>query len=646
MSDTRVAAYGGWKSPLTAKRVASGAMTCSQVTLDGCTVYWLEQRPMEGGRSAIVRYRDGQTENNLLPAAYNIRSRVHEYGGGAYCVSNGVIFFSNDADQNIYRIDVSGSITLVLSTENGRFADYIVDSVRQRLIAVCEDHGTDRPEPENSLVAVGLAESPELQVLVSGSDFYACPRMSPDGTRLAWLSWDHPNMPWDGCELWLASIADDGSLIDRRKIAGGPDESIFQPQFSADGRLFFVSDKSGWWNIYCYQDGQLDDVLPMAAEFGLPLWQFGMSTYALLSDKRILCGYCELGCWRLAMIDIDSSTLVNIDTPYTEISSVTAAAGIGAFIAASPEVEKAVVIYRPGDGDFQMLTKPQEINNSAAYLSTPEPQNFPVADNQRAYGFFYPPSNKNTRAPEGTLPPLIVKSHGGPTMAATATYNAKIQFWTSRGFAVLDVNYGGSTGYGKAYRKRLEGNWGITDVADCISGARFLADQGRVDPDRLIIAGSSAGGYTTLCALTFHDTFDAGASYYGISDLQSLVNDTHKFEARYLDRLIGPLPISQDVYDKRSPVNYTDRLSCPVIFFQGLEDKVVPPDQAATMVASLKDKGVAVAYITFENEQHGFRRAENVERALESELYFYSKVFGFTLADNPVQIEISNIDKK
>jgi dipeptidyl aminopeptidase/acylaminoacyl peptidase len=503
-----------------------------------------------------------------------------------------------------------------------------VDRGRQRLICIREDHSNEG-EAVNTIVSINLSDGNDIQILVSGDDFYACPRLSPDGTQLCWLSWNHPNMPWDGTQLWVATLNSEGLIAEKQFITGSPTESVFQPQWSPDNLLYFVSDRSNWWNLYRYQNSEIEPLYPTSAEFGLPQWVFGMSTYGFASADEIICTYTENGNWYLASLEIDSQQLQLIDTPYTSISGIKVAGDQALYIGGSPTEPSAVVQLNLTTGEQHILKPSSNLDLDTAYLSIPEPIEFPTENNTTAYGFYYPPTNKDYTAPEDDKPPLLVKSHGGPTAATSSSLSLKIQYWTSRGFAVLDVNYGGSTGYGREYRQRLQGNWGIVDVDDCSNGAKYLAEKGLVDGDRMAITGGSAGGYTTLCALTFKDVFKAGASYYGVSDLEALATDTHKFESRYLDGLIGPYPEAKEVYVARSPIHAAQQLSCPVIFLQGLEDKVVPPNQAEKMVEILKAKQLTVDYVTFADEQHGFRKAENIKRAIEEEFGFYAKVFGF-----------------
>jgi len=498
-------------------------------------------------------------------------------------------------------------------------------------------------ESVNAIAAVDLSKSAEQQVLVSGNDFYAAPRVSPDGSRLAWLTWNHPNLPWDGTELWVGELEADGSVAGSEKVTGGANESIFQPEWSPEGALYFISDRTGWWNLYRCDQTHVEPICPKDYEFGRPQWLFDMSTYSFVSPDQIICTYTSEGTWHLARVECTRGELNVIENLYTEVWNLRASPGSAVFCAGSPTQPPSIVRFDLASRSFHVLRRSSDIDIEPAYLSVPETIAFPTEGGKTAHGFFYAPKNPGYEGPEGELPPLLVKSHGGPTGATSSSLVWDIQYWTSRGVAVLDVNYGGSSGYGRNYRERLDGQWGIVDVDDCVNGARYLAEQGRVDADRLAIRGSSAGGYTTLCALTFRDVFKAGASYYGISDLEALAKETHKFEARYLDRLIGPYPERRDIYRKRSPIHFTHLLSCPLILFQGLEDEIVPPNQAEMMVAALRVKGLAVAYVPFAGEQHGFRRAETIKRAMDAELYFYSRVFGFELAEAVEPVEIHNL---
>ncbi|MBZ5537570.1 MAG: S9 family peptidase [Acidobacteriia bacterium] len=650
MAGTKIAPYGAWKSPITSDLIVAGTVGLSEITLDGEDLYWIESRPTEGGRQVLVKRMPDGRKTDMTPLPFNVRTRVHEYGGGAYVVAKGNIYFSNFSDQRLYEQRPGEAPHPLTPAADIRYADAIFDLQRNRLICVREDHTVEGREAVNTLVAVGLQNplqpTPEAgtdQVLVSGNDFYSSPRLNPDGNLIAWLSWNHPNMPWDGTELWMGEINPDGSLGPKHRIAGGADESIFQPEWSPDGSLYFVSDRTGWWNLYRWRDDRIEQMCEMPAEFGLPHWLFRFSTYAFESADRIICTFNKDGNWRLAMLDTSTKRLDPVDTPFTEIRYVRAARGKAVFWAGSPVEGSSIIQLDLATRRVEVLERSSHIKIDPGYLSIPQTIEFPTENGLAAYAFYYPPKNRDFTAPSGEKPPLLVKSHGGPTAATTAILNLGIQYWTSRGFAVLDVNYGGSTGYGRAYRQRLNGQWGIVDVDDCVNGARDLVARGEVDEQRLAIDGGSAGGYTTLCALTFRTIFKAGASYYGISDLKVMDEDTHKFESRYSHSLLGSFPAKEEIYHDRSPIHFIDRLSCPIILFQGLEDEIVLPNQSEMMFETLRRKGLPVAYLPFEGEQHGFRRAENIKRALDAELYFFSKVFGFELADPVEPVKIENL---
>ena len=657
MTKVKIAPYGSWKSPITSDLIVKESISLSQIKLDGEDIYWIEMRPSEAGRQVIVRQTCEGERVDMISPEFNARTRVHEYGGGDYVAHHGEIYFSNFADQQLYRQTPSSRAEPLIKTKkfatgwqagapalaDMRYADGEFDKKRNRLICVREDHTPKDSEVVNTLVVIPI-DGGDAQVLVSGNDFYSSPRLSPDGSRLAWLEWSHPNMPWDGCELWLGELGGDGMIAHKRRVAGGPGESIFQPEWSPDRLLYFVSDRSGSWNIYRLNDnGSTECLYELQAEFGVPQWVFGLSTYAFESADRIVCAFAENGIWKLGTIDTRTRKLERIDTPYTEISFVRAAPGRAIFRAGSPTEQFSILEMNLVTRKTRVLQRANKIKIDSAYISEPKSVEFPTENGLTAHGFFYPPKNGDFSAPKDDRPLLLVRSHGGPTSATIAVFILGIQYWTSRGIAVLDVNYGGSSGYGRAYRERLNGNWGIVDVDDCVNGAKFLAARGEVDGDRLMIDGGSAGGYTTLCALTFRNAFKAGASYFGVSDLEALEKDTHKFESRYSYSLIGPYPQCRDLYIKRSPIHFADRLSCPIIFFQGLEDKIVPPNQAEMMVDVLRKKKVPVAYMAFDGEQHGFRRAENIKRSLDGELYFYSRIFGFELAEPVEPVPIENL---
>jgi dipeptidyl aminopeptidase/acylaminoacyl peptidase len=644
----QAAPFGSWQSPITAAAVAAGAVPLGQTSIVGQNVYWLEGKPLEGGRYVLVRHSPGSGRQELTPSGFNVRTRAHEYGGGAYVVHGSTAFFSNFTDQRLYRQDDGGEprpITPEPATPAAeRFADGRVKADGRLLICVRERQPEGGGEAINELVVLPTDGSAPPRTIVGGHDFFSSPRISPDGRRLAWLAWDHPRMPWDGSELYVGDLQPDGSIDNARRVAGGPTESIFQPEWSSTGVLHFVSDRTGWWNLYRLDAEQAQPLAPMEAEFGTPQWIFGMSRYAFLEDGRIAAVYSRDGFDHLALVR-PGQPLETLDLPYTAFSNAIDSNGSTlVFIAASPTEAASIIRTTLPSGEREVLGRSVAHSVDPAYVSRPRAIAFPTDQGRaEAYALYYPPTNADFVGSSGERPPLLVVSHGGPTAMTTAQLNMAVQFWTSRGIGVVDVNYGGSSGFGRPYRERLNGTWGIVDTHDCINAARYLAEQGEADAQRLAIRGGSAGGYTTLCALVFHNDFAAGASYYGVADCAALATDTHKFESRYLDGLIGPWPAAKDVYYQRSPIHFADRLSCPVILFQGLEDRVVPPAQAEAMAAALRAKGLPFAYLAFEGEQHGFRKAETIQRTLEAELYFYARVFGFPLADDIAPVEIENL---
>lgn len=633
------APYGSWKSPITSDLIVAQSIGLSEVRLDGEDIYWLESRPHEAGRRVVVRRVPGRDSGeDINPEPFNVRTRVHEYGGGAWTVSAGVIYFSHYADGRLYRMERGGHWPYPLSPEGSwQYADGFIDTRRRRWVGVREEHGT-AAEPVNTIVSIdidhgwltGNPEDRSCVVLASGHDFYSSPQLSPDGRWLAFLAWDHPNMPWNGTGLYVLQLAPGGTPVgDPIQVAGGERESIFQPAWAPDGSaLFFVSDRSGWWNLYRQKSRTpIEALAPMEAEFGQPQWVFGLSTYAFAGNGRIVCSYVSKGLGRLATIDLQSGALTPLDVPWTDISSVRARNNRVVFRGGSATKPGSIVVMDIDNQETEVAKQSTGIADDpelAKYFSEVEAVEFPTADDKTAFGLFYPAFNPDYVAPEGDRPPLVVKCHGGPTAAASSALDLQTQYWTSRGFAVLDVNYGGSTGFGREYRERLDSKWGIVDVDDCVNGARYLAERGSVDGARCVITGGSAGGYTVLAALTFRDFFKGGASHYGVGDLAALARDTHKFESRYLDSLVGPYPAREDIYRERSPIAHADRLSAPVIFFQGDEDMVVPQNQTESMVEALRRKGTPVGYLLFTGEQHGFRKAENIKRALDAELYFYA----------------------
>ena len=637
-----IAPYGSWRSPITAELITAKTISFGQLATDEEDIYWSELRPREAGRTVLMHRAPDGTITECIPPEYYARTRVHEYGGGAFTVHHGIIYFCNFKDQHLYHQRLDGTPELLTPGDGYRYADLVVDEKRNRLICIREDH-TGEGEAVNTIVSIDLNGNDNGTILVQGNNFYSSARLNPDGNKLAWLTWNHPNMPWDGTELWLADVNEDGTLQNANRVIGSATESIFQPEWSPDGILHFVAEDTGWWNLYRWQDGNVEALHPMEAEFALPQWVFGMSTYAFVSMNKIICAYTQNGLWSLASLDTDTKNFTRIDLPYSDIYNIRSGNGFAIFIAGSTTQPPTIVRLDTESMQIEIIKQAFEVTVDKEYLSHAQPISFPTTDGKTAYAIYYPPQNKDYTAPEGEMPPLIVTSHGGPTSATGTTLNYSVQYGTSRGFALLDVNYGGSTGYGREYRQRLNGKWGIVDLDDCCNAALYLVKEGLADPNRLGIRGGSAGGYTTLACLAFRDVFKAGASLFGVSDLEALAKDTHKFESRYLDSLIGPYPERKDLYYERSPINFAHNINCPIILFQGDEDKVVPPNQSQSMFEAVRAREIPTAYVLFQGEQHGFRKAESIKRTLEGELYFYSKIFNFDLPEEVEPVEIENL---
>ena len=620
--------YGSWPSPISAELITRAAPSLNFIQSYGDDLYWVEGRPWEAGRNVIMRRDSNGSITDLLPAPFSHYSRVHEYGGMAYALNDDHLYFVNATDQNIYKycLDDTSAPQVITKNSSRRFADLIVDRQNQRLIAVCEEHNDDQ-EPENYLASIALNnQTPAIEKLVSGADFYAYPRISPDQSQLCWIEWQHPNMPWDATQLWQATISN-GNLIEKKRVAGGDNnQAIFQPHWSPNNTLYYVSDITNWWNIYRFENGIGAPVLRMDAEFATPLWQLGMTTFDFIDANTIACIWTVSGIWHSGFIDVATGVLTTVQTPYSSMQAVACHQGSVYFVAGASVLASQIGGVNL-QGQVSPIYAPATVDLDKADLAQPESISFTSGDNQQVHAFYYPPTSARYCGDDRELPLVIAMCHGGPTGATSSGLNLKIQYWTNRGFAVVDINYRGSVGFGRTYRQGLEGAWGIADVEDTQHAIAYLAGQQKIDPKRCLIRGGSAGGYTVLSALTFTDTFKAGASLYGIGDLETLAKDTHKFESRYLDSLIGPYPERRDIYLERSPIHHADGLNCPVIFLQGLEDKVVPPNQAEMMVKLLEDKGIQVGYVTFADEGHGFRKANNIIRAMEAELAFYRDVF-------------------
>ena len=636
--------YGAWPSAIRIDDVLVESVRVGDPWVDGDDVTWLESRPAEGGRTVLVRRAADGTTADLTPPPFDVRTRVHEYGGGAYVVAGGTVVFSNKGDGRLYRLDPGVDEPVAITPEGPwRYADLRFDPLRRRFLAVREEHG-GAGQPLAAIVAVPLDGDHPPTVIVSGPDFLAAPRPSPDGTRLAWLEWDHPDMPWDATRLRVAIVLEDGTIDRSDLAAGGPEESVVQPEWAPDGTLHLISDRSGWWNLYRLVDGpRLEPLAAMDAEFADPAWLFDRSSYAFLPDGSIVAAARRDGHDHL--IHVEPGVLVGeVATPFTELGGLRVGGSTVVAVAGSPTEAQFIVALDPVTLEpTGVLRRPGTTTLDPAWIARPESIAFPTTGGRTAYALYYPPTNPDVTPPDDERPPLVVLSHGGPTANASTALDLGTQLLTSRGIAVVDVDYGGSTGYGRAYRRQLDGEWGVVDVDDCVAAARFLADRGDVDPDRLAIQGGSAGGYTTLAALAFRDTFAAGISLFGVGDLEALARDTHKFESRYLDRLVGPYPAMAERYRQRSPVHYLDEVSCPVLVLQGLEDKVVPPAQAEALVSALSANGIPYAYRPFEGEAHGFRGEAALRATMEAQLGFLGAVFGFEPADEPA-MELPGID--
>jgi dipeptidyl aminopeptidase/acylaminoacyl peptidase len=642
-----VAPYGSWESPISAESAAAAGTGISSASTSGSDVYWLESRPAEQGRAVLVRCEGGGEPRDLTPAGFSVRTSVHEYGGGAYFVDGTAVVFSNWADQRLW-IQEAGGEPRPITPEppRGESVRYADGRALPGGLAACvrETHGPRGAEVLNDLVVLDvrgtLAAAGDTVSTVSGHDFFAAPRPSPDGTELAWISWDHPNMPWDGTDLWVAPLSPEGAVGEPAHVAGGPHESVVQPVWTSDGTLWYVSDRNGWWNLY--RRGGESPVVAMEAEFAVPPWVFGTSNYAELESGVLACVWSSRGVDHLGVLDAATGRVAEIELPYTSLESVAALGPSAVLVAASPSSGREVVSVDPETKQVRTIRPADPTGIDPGYIALPEPVSFPSGDGE-AHGLYYPPVNPGFTGPEGSRPPLVVMSHGGPTGAARPLLNLSIQYWTSRGIAVVDVNYRGSSGYGREFRHLLDGQWGVLDVEDCKEAAEYLVRSGRVDGGSLLIRGGSAGGFTTLAVLTSSERFAAGAVYYGVADLEALATDTHKFESRYLDGLIGPYPERRDLYVERSPLTHADALVRPIIWFQGDEDKVVPPAQAEAMIAAMRERGTPHAYVVFEGEQHGFRKASSIVSSLEAELSFYGQVLGFEPAGGIPRVPVEGL---
>lgn len=624
--------FGSWPSPVSASLVAGKSLRLGQPRVENDCVYWTETRPEEQGRSVLVRWSPQEGGIDITPQPFSVQSRAHEYGGGAFTTHRDRAWFVNRNDQCIH--EVSGTkISAITDPGTQRFADLVFDAQRNRLLAVCEDYAAHFDEPHTTLVAIDIADG-AVTTLATGADFYSSPRLSPGGSKLAWLEWNHPDMPWDATLLNVAELDAQGFPSTVQTVAGSQNESVVQPVWRDEHDLLFAADRTDWWNLYAWKDGKLRALLPMAAEFALPHWVFGMQSFGLLDERRVICACSSEGTWRLVELDVENGDWRYLDLAWTQVEHLQAGGGKAVLQAASAKHAPRIVLLDE-DTQEKELRSAADIQLDDALLAPPRAVTFRSSDDEEAFGLYYAPANPDFEGPADAAPPMLVKVHGGPTAATSSALDMKIRFWTSRGFAVLDVNYRGSTGYGRRYREKLYGNWGVVDVEDCINGARELASRGLADAERLLISGSSAGGFTVLAALTFHDVFAAGASYYGVADLAGAMRDTAKFESRYGDKLVGPLPATEALWHERSPLFNVTKLRRPVIFFQGLEDRVVPPDQSERMFEAARSNGVVTEYLLFPGEGHGFRQAATIEAALSAEYDFYCRVLGIKAADFP-----------
>jgi dipeptidyl aminopeptidase/acylaminoacyl peptidase len=636
-----VAPYGAWVSPVSVELMTEAAIGLSGLSVDGRDLYWLEARPSENGRTVLCRRRADSEIEDLTPPPFNVGSRVHEYGGGAYAVAAGVVVVSERADGGVWLIEAGAAPRRIETPEDCRYADFTFDLPRRRVLAVREDHRSRPPtDPKAAIVALPLDLDGAETILVEGPDFLSSPRLAPGGERLAWITWDYLGMPWDGTRLFVSDLTHEGALEAPRLVAGETPEAIVQPEWWANGTLYFCSDRTGWWNIYALRGREIEALAPVEAEIGGPHWVFRQRYYDFLADGRIVAAIVRDGIRTAVLIADGRIAPLGI----SQVHDCPRALGDGlAYIATPPAAPPSVAVRTKVEGGAPIVVRraaPAALPEET--ISLGEPVDFATRCGT-AHGFWYPPKNRDYKGPSGELPQLVVLSHGGPTSMTTNSFSLNIQWWTSRGFGVVDVNYGGSTGYGRAYRERLYGRWGVVDVEDCAAAAIHLVERGLVDGARLVIRGGSAGGFTALAALTSLNLFKAGAIFYGVGDLMLLAKDTHKFESRYLDRLIGPLPQARALYDERSPVHQINRLTCPVIFFQGEDDKTVPPNQAQTMVDAMAARGLPVAYYSFAGEGHGFRNAETLRRVLELELDFYGRVFGFTAPGLSERVIVANM---
>lgn len=641
--------YGSWPSPISAADAVASARFLSGLQLDGDQLYVLENRPSERGRAVVVHVREDGSARDVTPENFNVRTRVHEYGGGAFTIANGVIYFSNFSDNRLYAQRDGGAPQPITRPGPYRYADCVVDKRRSILICVREDHsgGPDPKKVINALIETPLDGVKDARVLWSGSDFVAAPRLAPDGRRLAFIAWNHPNMPWDATSLRLADLAHDGRFKRvRTVVAENASEAVMQPHWTRDGRLMFLTDRSGWWNLHRMDSSGTASraIAPVHAEIGKPAWGFGGRLYTTLPSGGVAAVLTRQASDSVAVIDSSAGRQWReLTNAYASAGALHSRRGRLVFLGTGRKSPGGLVELDPVSGQARLLYRPRGEEPAEQYVSGAQSIEFPGADGKPAYAWFYPPANPDYRGPDGSRPPVIVLAHGGPTAHSAPWYSRSRNYWTSRGLAVLDVNYSGSSGFGTAYRKRLNGRWGELDVQDVVAAARAVGERGLADPKRMVVSGGSAGGFVVLAGLAFYpDTFAAGINSFGVSDLSALAKETHKFESRYLDTLVGPLPQSASIYAARSPLNAIERVRVPLLTLQGQEDKIVPPSQSETIVSALRSKGRPVAYVLFPGEGHGFRNSDALVRSLENQQSFLGQALGFTPADSVPQVKIDN----
>lgn len=642
-----ISPYGTWKSPISESMVAKDSISFESLKIDPVhpdKIYWLALYPAEEGRATISQYSHGKIQM-CLPKNFSARTQAHSYGGGEFTVYDNTIFFSNEKDNRLYKLEgCNGTPIPLTSPGDFRYADCSVNSSKNKLYCIREEFFKNK-KSEDSIISIDL-KTHDMKIVEKGQDFYSSPIVSPDGRNLAWLSWNLPHMMFDTTQLWLADINEDGSVKNKKLILGKKDISIFQPQWSPSNVLYFISDQTGWWNLYRYQRNKIESVYLTPAEFGIVSWEFGPSTYSFVNDNLIAASYLKQGKGYFGFIDVNKKQMQTLNFPYTEFASVKSNPQNVYFFAGGLYSNPAVVELNATTHKTKELQTSLSLNLNHDFISVPKHIEYKALDGKINYAYYYPPKNPNYEAPKGEKPPLIVLVHGGPTARAAASLVLSKQFWTSRGYAILELNYEGSSGYGRAYRDLLKGRWGIGDRAAAISGALYLVQKGLADPKRLIIKGESAGGYTVLRVLTTSSVFQVGTDYFGVSNLETEYQTTHKLESRYWVGLIGPYPEKKAIYRERSPYFSIDKLSGALLILQGMEDEPVPPAQSEMIYETAKKAGKTVAYITFQNEGHGFRHAESRIKSLEAEQYFYNTIFGMPVKNIKPPIDIANLPRK